>query len=189
MALVALLVPLGIWAIRQSSIRRCPNCQQPMRRLSESEDDALLAFGQKFEEDLGSVDYVVWRCDACQTSKVERAAKWFSSYEDCPNCRHRTVFVQSDVVRHASYDWEGESLVTRTCRFPGCGFQDRPRRIIPRLTRPTPAVSHIHDHSSIHHAASSISSSPSIDSTPSHHDSGGSFGGGSSSGGGAGASW
>ena len=157
-----------------------------MRRLSESEDDALLAFDQKFEEDLGSVDYVVWRCDACQTSKVERAAKWFSSYEDCPNCRHRTVFVQSDVVRHDSYDWEGESVVTRTCRFPNCGFQDSQRRTIPRLMRPTPTDSHhSHHHSSLHSHSSSSSSS----STSSHHNSGGSFGGGSSKGGGAGASW
>ncbi len=89
-----------------------------MRRLNESEDDAHLAFDQLFEENLGSVDYRVWRCDACQTTTLERVAKWFSGYENCPQCRHRTVAVQNTILRHSTYTHSGESLTTRTCRFP-----------------------------------------------------------------------
>ena len=144
-----------------------------MRFLSESEDDLLLAFDQRFEEGLNSVDYRVWRCDRCKTTRFERAAKWFSAYEDCPLCRHRTVYRQTDILRHPSYDWHGESLTTRMCRFPGCRFRNSERRILPRRQRST--TTHHH-----HRASSSGSSSRS---------SGGGFGGGSSSGGGAGASW
>jgi uncharacterized protein len=167
------LLPLGAGALWRFRPRRCAQCGQAMRFLSESEDDLLLAFDQRFEEGLNSVDYRVWRCDRCKTTRIERAAKWFSAYEDCPLCRHRTVYRQTDILRHPSYDWHGESLTTRMCRFPGCRFRNSERRILPRRQRST--TTHHH-----HRASSSGSSSRS---------SGGGFGGGSSSGGGAGASW
>lgn len=177
----ALLLPVGGWLALRSRIRHCPQCRAKMRRLNESEDDAHLAFDQQFEENLGSMDYRVWRCDACQTTTVERAAKWFSGYEDCPQCRHRTVQVQSTVLSHPTYTHTGESLVTRTCRFPNCGYRDQQRRILPVKQRP--ATTH-HHHSHSHHTSHSVSHSSNNSSGSS-----GNFGGGSSSGGGAGASW
>lgn len=181
-AVGALLLGGGIGVYRMSRVRRCPRCGQPMRRLGEIEDDALLAVDQRFEEGLGSVDYRVWRCDRCQTSHSERAVKWLSGYNDCPGCRHRTLQEHTDVLRHPSYDWEGEALVTRTCRFPGCGFLDRQMRILPRQTRPSAS-------SSPSGSSSSDSSSSSSSSSSDSSSSSGSFGGGSSDGGGAGASW
>jgi hypothetical protein len=131
-ALAALLVPFGGWALWRKGIRKCPQCRQRMRQLSEAQDDIALAADQQFEERLGSVDYRVWRCDSCAVTTVERAVRWMSGYDDCPHCRHRTVATQTDIVRHPSYDFEGESLVTRTCRFPGCSFRDTQQRILPR---------------------------------------------------------
>ncbi len=167
------LLPFGAGALWRFRPRRCAQCGQAMRFLSESEDDVSLAFDQRFEEGLNSVDYRVWRCDRCKTTRVERAAKWFSAYEDCPLCRHRTVYRQTDILRHPSYDWHGESLTTRACRFPGCPFRNSERRILPRRQRST----------TVHHHQGTSSRGGSSGSG------GGGFGGGSSSGGGAGASW
>src|SRR5689334_8512311 len=50
---------------RRRRPRRCPKCQALMTRLSEADDDALLADGEQTEERVGSVDYDVWRCSAC----------------------------------------------------------------------------------------------------------------------------
>jgi uncharacterized protein len=169
-AVAALGIPLIGWAAWNSRKRHCPTCKQEMRFLSESEDDVALATNQQFEENLGSVDYRVWRCDTCAIVTVERAVKWFSGYDDCPKCRHRTVQVQTDILRHPTYDHSGESRVTSTCRFPSCNYRDIQHRSLPRKTRPS-------------------STSSSFSSSSRSSGSSGSFGGGSSSGGGAGASW
>lgn len=160
------LLPLGAWAVARARTRHCAQCGQTMRRLGEIEDDVALAWDQRFEEDLGSVDWRVWRCDRCQATRVERAPKWLSGYSDCPLCRHRTVQSHTDVLRHPTYDWSGEAIDTRVCRFPRCPFRDAQRRVLPRRVR------------------SATTSSGGRSSS-----SGGSFGGGRSSGGGAGASW
>lgn len=161
-------LPIGGLAWMKLRPRKCPRCQGKMRRVSESEDDAALAFDQQFEENIGSVDYRVWQCGTCNMNTVERANKWFSGYDDCPQCRHRTLQSQTTIVRHPTYSSTGLSLITRTCRFPSCNFRDQQERILAVKTR---------------------SSSSSGSSRSSGSRSSGSFGGGSSSGGGAGASW
>jgi uncharacterized protein len=170
-------------AVAANSNRKCQKCGQNMRRLNETEDDVALAADQKFEEELGSVDYRVWVCDACGTSKVERAPKLFSPYRDCPKCAHRTLSSQERITRHPTYDFTGESIVTRGCRFPGCNYRDQFHKTLPPRPRPTPPSHHGISHSGISHSSSHSSGGGSSGS------SGGSFGGGSSSGGGAGASW
>ncbi len=159
-------LPIGGLAWLKLRPRKCPRCREKMRRMGESEDDVALAFGQRFEESIGSVDYRVWHCNNCNMNTVERAPKWFSGHDDCPQCRHRTLQSQTTIVRQPTYSSTGLSLVTRNCRFPNCGFRDQQQHIIPMRIRSSGGSS------------SGRSSS-----------SGGSFGGGSSSGGGAGASW
>ncbi|MDF2440386.1 MAG: uncharacterized protein JWN98_1370 [Abditibacteriota bacterium] len=174
----ALLLPAGGWMMMRSRVRHCPQCRAKMRRLDEKEDNAHINFDQLFEENLGSVDYRVWRCDVCQTNTIERAEKWLSGYEDCPKCRHRTVVVQQTVLRQSTYTHSGESLSTRTCRFPNCQYRNQQRHLLPVKPRPS-QTHHHHSHSHSSHSSSGGSSSSGS----------GNFGGGSSRGGGAGASW
>jgi uncharacterized protein len=119
----------------------------------------------------------VWRCDDCQTCKVEHVARWFSSYQDCPQCGHRTVDVKPYILREPTYERKGEEEITRTCRFPKCAYQHSARYLIPRRERPT------------YSSSSWSSGSSSGGGWSSGGSSGGSFGGGSSGGGGAGRSW
>lgn len=163
-----------------SGIRHCSRCGKRMRRLTEDQDDAYLAFAQKFEEELGSVDYRVWRCDDCQTLKIEQAVRWFRSYEDCPECGHRTVYVKSYTVQEPTYERAGIEEVARTCRFPKCPYHTVKRHRIPKLQR-TVYVSG--------GRWGSGRSSWGGWSSGGGGFGGGSFGGGSSGGGGAGRSW
>jgi uncharacterized protein len=173
-----------IWLFRR---RYCAQCKRPMRLLSEQQDDAYLEFDQKFEEDLGSVDYRVWRCDDCHTLQMERAVRMFSGYEDCPHCKHRTLHVQSRTLRPATYASEGLVETTRTCRHPRCRHVDRRKRSTPRLQRTNTVI--VTGGSGWGGRSGGFGGGGFGGSSGGGSFGGGSFGGGSSGGGGAGRSW
>jgi len=162
--ILASSVPGVVFIRRRLLTRYCPQCKKKMRLLTEEQDDAYLSADQKFEEELGSINYRVWRCDDCQLCEIKRAVRWFSGYEDCPKCKHRTVQVKSYTLRQPTYEREGVKEVTRECRRLACGYKKSVRERIPRRERSS--------------SGSSFSSSSS-----------GSFGGGGSGGGGAGRSF
>lgn len=144
--------------------RDCKACSKPLRKLDEKSDDAYLQKGQVFEEQLGTVDYDVWLCDACQATEVLNYVSRGSKYSACPKCSTRAFYKESDrTVRSATYDSAGEGLTTKSCKF--CHHVATSTYSIPRLTR----------------SSSSGGSSGS--------SGGGSWGGGSSGGGGASSSW
>jgi uncharacterized protein len=158
-------IPLGLGSIagvrkwRRYKRRRCPACQALMVRLAESDDDALLEKGQQTEERIGSVDYDVWKCQACSNHFTLRYPKWFSSFEKCPQCRNRTKSSTQTVIKQATTSSSGSARVVEQCAF--CSFRRQYSKVLPRIQ------------------SSSSSSSGSSSSGSS------SFGGGSSGGGGA----
>ena len=129
-----------------------------MTRLTETEDDALLEKGQQAEERVGSVDYDVWKCEACSHHFTLRYPKWFSAFAECPQCHNRTKSFTETVIEPASTTSSGSATVLEQCAF--CSFRREYTKALPRI-------------------ASSSSSSSSGSSSSS------SFGGGSSGGGGA----
>jgi uncharacterized protein len=171
MPVLGLVLMVVGYAIKQARVRYCSQCHRKMRRLTEAQDDAYLAVDQKFEEELGSVDYRVWRCDDCQLCTVERVVRWSKGYEDCPQCQHRTVRVLSQTLLEPTVEREGKKAVTRTCRSQHCNWQSTAEEVIARRVFAT------------------TSSTGWSHSGSGGGGSGGSFGGGSSGGGGAGSSW
>ncbi len=131
--LIAAAAGYGLW---RSKRRLCPQCNRPMRRLTEEQDDAYLEYAQRFEEELGSVDYRVWRCDDCQINHIEPATRWFSGYEECPQCGHRTLSIRSYRLREPTYEHAGVEETVRSCSFPKCRYETVKRHRIPRLERP-----------------------------------------------------
>ncbi|MBK8229027.1 MAG: TPM domain-containing protein [Candidatus Eisenbacteria bacterium] len=152
---------------RRQWVRHCAQCKKRMRLLSEAEDDALLSADEKLEEDLGSMNHVVWRCDACDLTRAEHRKRFGVSYTDCPKCSRRTAYKQSVVIRSASTTSSGERSVTETCKRSGCDYTRTYTETIPRVTPSSSGGSG----SSGSRSSSSRSSS---------------FGGGRSGGGGAG---
>ncbi|MCI5120255.1 MAG: TPM domain-containing protein [Candidatus Electrothrix sp. AUS4] len=141
--------------------RYCPKCRTMMTRLNEVADDAYLDAGQVKEESLQSVDYDVWLCPDCGTTKVISYNSWFSSYATCSKCKRRTMEVTSRTITSATTRSTGTGEKIENCA--NCGYHHTFSYTIPRRTE-----------SSSSGSSSSGSSS---------------FGGGSSSGGGASGSW
>ncbi len=135
LAFVLLAVSLAYWW--RSSNRYCPRCRKRMRRLTEAQDDAYLSNSQQFEEQLGSVDYRVWRCDACQTLEFKRLVGSNAvTYDRCPECGHQTAHVQQATLLEPTYERDGVAEITRTCRFPKCGYRSTERSKILRKVPP-----------------------------------------------------
>ena len=141
--------------------RYCPKCRTMMTRLDEVADDAHLEAGQIKEESLKSVDYDVWCCPDCGTTKVIPYNSWFSSYTKCSRCKRCTMEMTSRTITSATTSSTGTGEKTENCT--NCGYHHTSRYTIPRRTE-----------SSSSGSSSSGSSS---------------FGGGRSSGGGASGSW
>jgi uncharacterized protein len=156
-------IPVGLGSIvgfrklRRHRRRRCPACQAAMVRLAEAEDDALLEEGQQAEERVGSVDYDVWKCEACSHHFTLRYPKWFSGFAKCPQCHNHTKSSTETVITPATTSSSGSASVAEQCAF--CSFHRKYTKTLPRIS------------------SSSSSSSGSSSSS--------SFGGGRSGGGGA----
>lgn len=114
--------------------RACSVCGRPMRRLSETDDDAALVAGQRLEERLRSVDYDVWRCDQGHET-VLRYRRHFSSLTECPSCHFRTVKTSRRTARAATYAHTGLAIDTHTCQQ--CGHEWAEDVILPVLQRST----------------------------------------------------
>jgi uncharacterized protein len=112
--------------------RLCPNGHGPMILLDETADDAALERGQQREEELKSVDYDVWQCEACDERLVLRYKRWFTSYSECPQCKFFTVKSKTRTLIPATTSSGGLAETIRTCK--NCGFGDTRQHATPRLS-------------------------------------------------------
>lgn len=138
----------------------------PMRKLTEAEEDDFLEQGNIIEEEIGSVDYDVWVDEVGDDLLILRYAKWFSKYKPCEKCGFKTYFhAHTLVIQPATYSRSGMAEIVHECK--NCGFQKIVEKRIPKKQR----------------------SSSSGGGFSGGGGGGGSWGGGSSGGGGAGVSW
>lgn len=148
---------------------------QPLRRLSEPEDDRYLEKGQVTEEEIGAVDYDVWVSEDGEEILVLRYAARFSRYEKCPECGFKTFYhAHTQTIRAATYSSSGKKEVLRLCK--NCGFKRKSYITIPKLEKKSSS-------------SWGSSSSGSSWGGGSSWSGGSSWGGGSSGGGGGGVSW
>lgn len=162
----------ALWRMyRRYGPHPCPKCGTRLELLCETSDDEKLSEVQRLEEKIGSVDYDVWFCHACLIADTERYINWFSSFQDCPSCRHRTFKEEAQrVVRPASTVASGLAIVDGRCI--SC-LHDRQRSVIlPRIVASTSG------------SGSSLGGGGGFGG-----GGGGGFGGGSSGGGGASGGW
>jgi uncharacterized protein len=155
--LLGLIVAFRKW--RRLRPRRCPVCREWMTRLPETDDDELLEKGQLTEEQIGSVDYDVWKSPTCGHHFTLRYPKWLSTHAECPQCHNRTKSSTQTVIVAATTSSTGSAQVVEQCAF--CSFHNEFTKTLPIIVQ-----------SSSSSGGSSSSSSSS-------------FGGGSSGGGGA----
>ncbi len=107
----------------------CTHCGNKMRKLSESEEDAYLKPVQQVEENIQSINYDVWYCDACHATEVLPYNK-MSRYSSCPHCGARAYYLSDDrTIRRATSLHSGEGQKTYACK--NCGQKDFKKYIIP----------------------------------------------------------
>lgn len=176
----------------------CPNCRKPMRLLTEAQEDAYLKEKQIIEEQLGSVDYYVWRCDNCQTCEIQPHANLSSDYFTCPRCNSQTLKISSVRLREPTYGSSGMRRVIKKCYYKNCNYKDESEQIVPKLVQAA-AIGVLGSHEFIGSGSGRRGSGRGGilgggtfgggGFSGGSSTGGGSFGGGSSGGGGAGRSW
>lgn len=148
--------------------RTCKKCNASTVKLSEAQEDEFLKAGQISEEKVGTIDYDVWRCNACGSIEILRYPNKKSAFTHCPKCSFLTYHIGARrTIEKPTYTAEGYGERERTCMH--CGHRHSEKFIIPMLVM--------------------SSSSDSDSGSSSSSDSGGSWGGGDSGGGGASSSW
>lgn len=96
--------------------RHCPRCKKVLTRLDEFADDEHLSSAERAEEDVGSADYEVWRCDGCGLIEKSRHAAWLPSHGACPSCGARTWGTESSrTLEAATHVSTGRVEVTEAC--------------------------------------------------------------------------
>jgi len=193
LGVLGISIALGVLIAYRKNHRSCKNCGKKMRLLSEEQDDAYLSVDQKLEEDIGSANYKVWRCDDCQILEIKKEIRQLSNYRECPQCHNRTVISQIKTLYEPTYSREGFKEVELRCVSPDCKYHHTENQTLPRRVR-------AHTYSS---GGRTGGSGPWIGGGGGFFGGGfgsggfggggggggGSFGGGSSGGGGAGRSW
>ncbi len=122
---------VGVRRRRRYRPRPCPKGHGMMRLLDEASEDAKLDKGAQIEEQIKSVDWDVWVCDACGETERIPYRSWHSSYGDCPKCSRRTVRKTDRQLSAATTMSEGRKEVTRTCM--NCGWSSVVVESIPMI--------------------------------------------------------
>jgi uncharacterized protein len=158
-----------------SPVKRCPRCgYRTQIRLDENAAKKYLDAGQRKEQSLGSVGYIIRECSHCGKHEMTRFIRGSTSIKRCPECGYRTLVVTSKVMVKPTYSSTGKRQIVEKCRH--CKYLDTKAETIPRQTYQP-------DYGYGGYSGYSSSSSSSSDSSSS------SSGGGRSSGDGASGRW
>jgi uncharacterized protein len=147
----------GLRAFLRYRSRKCRACGRKMVRLDEAADDQHLDAGERKEEQLGSVDYDVWLCEACKLIIKVRYGKVFTSFKKCPKCSYKTLKSTSTVTSSPTYTSTGTRRIDEHCAQ--CSYANSYTTTIARLTPPSSSRSSSHSSSSSSSSSSSYRSS------------------------------
>ena len=126
---------VGLFAVRRKKRSTCEQCGAKMVLLNEDDDDAHLTEGEQAEEILGSVDYDVWACPACEHAAIYRDSRWFTSYKTCGSCANKTAQTTRETLVVATTAHGGEVRITKTCMH--CDASSSTTRRTPKVSATT----------------------------------------------------
>ena len=116
---------------------KCPHCGKEMKILSEEEDTKYLNGTQLQERILKSMEYNVWQCPDCQTTKlISHKGQTIYKYEECPECKARAYeTIDRLTLQNATYTSKGKRRDTKRCAV--CGFVGTAMVVLPMLAHTT----------------------------------------------------
>lgn len=97
--------------------RISPKTGQPMKLLSEEEEDVYLDEGMQAEENVFSVDYDVWVDEETGFTKIEKYSGHMHALQ-CPECNYQTFKVQREEILAQPTEFEEGELV----KYFDCGY-------------------------------------------------------------------
>ncbi|MCC2671154.1 MAG: hypothetical protein K0Q72_3625, partial [Armatimonadetes bacterium] len=111
--------------------RKCPECTGALRWLPEAEEPQFLRDDENLEQQIGSVDYDIWRCQKCERSAVFSHTRPFAPYQQCPRCHRRTLSTRTVIDDEPTAWQDGLASDVTECRNPRCNYRDviRQRRV------------------------------------------------------------
>ncbi|QDK82765.1 TPM domain-containing protein [Spirosoma sp. KCTC 42546] len=175
----------ALYAIRNAN-RTSPEGYQ-LTKVPVTHRDAFLTDYQKTEQNLGTVDYDVWRNDthdSTQTIGYENLNN--TAYQRCKKCGSKAEYlVRNRVIKEATSEREGRGAHDYECKACGHHHETQYTIAIAQGSASRPSNSN----SSTTYSSSGSSSGSSWGGSSSSSSSSSSWGGGSSGGGGAGSSW
>ncbi|MEK6781781.1 MAG: hypothetical protein AABY93_08740 [Bacteroidota bacterium] len=99
--------------------RISPKTGNPMKLLSEQEEDAYLDEGMQAEENLFSMDYDVWKDEESGHIKIEKYSGHLHAIQ-CPECNYQTFkVVREEIIKQPTATEEGELLKHYLCGYCG----------------------------------------------------------------------
>jgi len=102
--------------------RISPKSGEPMKLLSEEEEDVYLDEGMQAEEDVFSIDYDVWIDEESGYTKIEKYAGHLHATQ-CPDCKYQTYkIVREEIITKPTPTIEGELTKYFECGY--CGLKD-----------------------------------------------------------------
>ena len=120
---------------RRRRPRTCPQGHGRMRLVEDATDEQFLADPERVEERLRSVDYDVWRCDECGHTIKIPYRRWTSGFQQCPQCKYRTLEKKTRTITAATTSSTGIAHVTENCN--SCSYHKEYRKTIPRVSQST----------------------------------------------------
>jgi uncharacterized protein len=125
----------GLWRQLRNRLpdpRRCDRCGGERVLLDEESEDPHLDEGQQHEERLGTADYNVWWCGACERGQaVRHALRATSRNVTCEQCGKYAAHEVTKTVAPATHAQGGEFQIRVACS--GCGHQQQFWRYTPRV--------------------------------------------------------
>ncbi len=113
----------------------CHKCGNKMRLLSEDEEDAFLDKTKQNEEKFSSVDYDVWFCNNCESTRIIPYINVNTQYSKCPVCSARTYsLVSKRVLIEASTYSNGSGREEYHCK--NCNYVKHIPFTIPQIVVP-----------------------------------------------------
>ena len=118
--LLLLLAWIYLYAIKRIKKAKVKcSCGKDMRLLSEKEEDAYLSRKAQIEEEIGSKNYDVWLCESCGNTVIYPYDKILTSYSDCPSCRAKACYKQSEKVLKYPTSFRN-GIMRKTYRCKNC---------------------------------------------------------------------
>lgn len=111
--------------------RKSPKTGNPMKLLSEEEEDVHLSEGMQAEEEVFSVDYDVWVDEESNYTQIEKYDGHLHA-EKCDNCNFQTLkVVREEILTSPTAVDKGELMKYYECTY--CGHKDRKLFTIGRI--------------------------------------------------------